>query len=389
MARTVFLRPSVPLLASILALVVPRVGRAENSLTYKYEDYRESSGRITVETQSALLEQDIGTDFHVKLQGVTDAIAGATPTGQPAPTGSSQVVLTPLHERRKAWNIDLAKQFTGVNLSGGFAVSRESDYVSYGWSLNSLTDFNQKNTTLLVGVAGTDDDVKVYDRAGFPYLKKRSHDVIAGVTQLLDSQTSVTFNVTYGRATGYLADQYKLVTKSIEIVPGLFLPMTPHENRPDHRDKWVALAAVNHTFAELNGAIDASYRFYHDTFGTDAHTLETAWFQKIGKRFVLSPNVRFYEQSAANFYYYDLNKTSIIPTTSGPPSPKGPFYSSDFRLSHFRATTLGLKGIWTITDHVQVDAAVSSYKQHGRDGVTPSSAYVTVTDFTTGLKISW
>lgn len=381
-------RPGRPLgwLLSGLLLASPRAGRAEDSISYKYEDYREAGGRIAVQTQGAHLAADLGTDTRVQVEGVIDAIAGATPNGQPAPAGSDQVPLSEMHDRRKAWNADLSRQFSRVNLSVGLANSRESDYVSTGWSLNSLTDFNQKNTTLLAGVAGTDDDVKTFFQA--PYVKKRTNDVILGVTQLLDPQTSVTFNLSGSRATGFLADPYKLVQKNVQVLPGIFLLSTFGENRPGERNKWTALASINHAFPEWQGAVDASYRFYHDTFGTDAHTLDLTWLQKLGSRFVLEPHVRFYQQSAANFYYYSLDQSGVTPF-AGRPRPQGPFYSSDYRLSALNSYTYGLKGVWTMTDHVQLDAAVEGYEMRGRDGVTPQSAYCRATTVTGGLKLIW
>lgn len=379
-------QPNAGLLLAGLALAFPRPGRAEDAISYKYEDYRESGGRIAVQTQSAHLEQDIGTDAKVKIDGVIDAIAGATPNGQPAPAGSDQVVLARMTERRKAWNAEFSRQFSRVNVALGGASSRESDYVSTGWSLNTVTDFNQKNTTLLVGLAGTDDHVKVAFQA--PYARKRGNDVIVGLTQLLDPLTSVTFNLSWGRSAGYLADPYKLVEKSIEVVPAVFLRQTFPENRPDERDKWIALGTVNHSFPEVRGAAEASYRFYHDSFGTDAHTLDLAWFQRIGGRFILQPGLRLYDQSAADFYHYRLDATSIIPTF-GRPRPQGPFYSSDYRLSALRSVNTSLKAIWTVTDWLQIDAAVENYRMRGRDGVTPQSAYARATIATGGLKLSW
>jgi hypothetical protein len=46
-----------------------------------------------------------------------------------------------------------------VSVDLGYGVSRESDYVSDGWSLNTVTDFNQKNTNLLLGYGGTSDTI--------------------------------------------------------------------------------------------------------------------------------------------------------------------------------------------------------------------------------------
>ena len=114
-------RPNAALLLTGLTLALPRSGRAEDALSYKYEDYRESGGRIAVQTQSAHLEKDIGTDAKVKIDGVIDAIAGATPNGQPAPAGSDQVVLSRMTERRKAWNAEFSRQFSRVNIAVGGA----------------------------------------------------------------------------------------------------------------------------------------------------------------------------------------------------------------------------------------------------------------------------
>lgn len=373
-------------LSVLLTSLAPRGARGEDAVRYKYQDYAESAGRIAVTVNSASIEKDLGTDTHFKLEGVIDAIAGATPTGQPAPAGSDQVPLSNLTERRKAWNAVLSRQLQRVNVALGVANSRESDYVSNGWSANTLTDFNQKNTTLLLGLAGTDDDIKVFYQTG--RAKKRTNDFIFGVTQLLDPQTSVALNFTWGRQRGYLADPYKLVQKDTEIVPGVSLPLTFPENRPAEREKWIAMFGFNRTYRELRGAIDLSYRFYHDTYSTDAHTIDLAWFQNVGERLILRPGVRFYDQSAANFYHYRLDGTAVVPV-SGPPRPDGPFYSSDYRLSAMQTFTYGLKVVWSVTDRLQLDAAYERYDMRGTDNATPQSAYCSANIITVGAKFSW
>jgi hypothetical protein len=373
-------------LAGWLLLLNPRAARAEDAVSYKYADYNEANGRIGVQTQTALIEKDFGPDMRLKLQGIVDAIAGASPNGQPAPTGSDQVPLATLHDRRKAWNADFSRQFSGFNFDLGVANSRESDYVSTGWSVNVLTDFNQKNTTLLTGLAGTDDDVKVFYQT--PRAKKHTRDLILGATQLLDPNTSVTLNLSWGRATGYLNDQYKLVQKSIEVGPGVFLPFTFGENRPAERTRWAALVSLNHALPGLNAAIETSYRFYHDTFGTDAHTAELAWFQHAGTRLVFVPHLRFHDQTSADFYHYNLDATSIVPV-AGAPRTGGPFYSSDYRLSALRSYNYGLKAVLTLVLHWQLDAGIERYEMRGRDSVTPQSAYPRADIVTVGAKFTW
>jgi len=327
--------------------------------------------------------------MHLKFEGIIDAITGATPTGAPAPAGSDQVDTTELHhERRKSWNADLSRQFQRVNVDFGFGNSRESDYVSNGWAVNTVTDFNQKNTTLLAGLAGTDDKIKVLFQS--PRARKHTNDVIVGVTQLLDPQTSVGLNVTWGRASGDLSDQYKFVEKATEILPGLIFPNFEYfDNRPPYREKWIALLSLNRAFREAHGALEASYRFYHDTDGTAAHTVDLAWFQHVGEKFVLRPSLRLYEQSAAPFYYYNLDVGTTVTPHRGGPAPLGPFYSSDYRLSRMHTITYGLKAIYNVTSAWEVDGALEQYNMRGDDHVTPQSAYPRARIITAGVKYSW
>jgi hypothetical protein len=266
------------------------------------------------------------------------------------PTPGGQVPLANMVEERKAWTLDFSRQFGGVNISAGMANSRESDYVSHGWSLNKLTDFNSKNTSLVVGLAGTDDDIKVYFQV--PRTKKRTLDMLVGINQLLNPLTSVTFDVTYSQANGYLSDPYKLVQKNTEVFPGIFLLRTSSENRPDHRNRWIALASINRAIPNLNGALEASYRFHTDDFGMITHTLSLDWYQKIGPKFMLRPFIRFFNQSAADFNAVSLTGSSIVPTSR--PSGHAPFYSADYRLSKLDTLDYGLKALKDWLDGVRL-----------------------------------
>jgi hypothetical protein len=374
------------LLTALLVLRSPGPkARADGSLAYKYEDYREADGRIAVRTQSTAAEQDLGFDTRLKLTGTLDAIAGATPTGQPAPAGSDQVGLTQLHERRKAWSGDLSHQFGPVNLDAGFAESRESDYVSRGWSVTALIEANEKNTTFRAGLAGTDDRVEIFFASG--YRPKHTQDAILGVTQLIDPLTFVTLNLSGGRANGYLSEQHKQVEKTLQLFPGVFLPEAFAENRPDHRAKGIAYLSLNRALPTLHAAVEGSYRFYHDSYGVTAQTLELGWLQQLGARLILQPTLRYFTQTAANFYHYNLDDTAIMPVRI--PNGQGQLYSSDFRLSALDTWSYGLKAIWTVADWLQLDLAYARYDMRGRDGVTPASAYTRAGITTAGVKLLW
>lgn len=385
------LRPSLRgfcpalLLAILLQLLAPRSGRAETVTAYKYQDYQESGGRIKVQAHYGLIEQTLGVEAKIKITAVQDTISGATPTGEPADPVTGLVPLSQMHDRRKAWTADASRQFGSVNVSVGAANSRESDYVSTGFSLNTLTDINNKNTTLLAGISGTNDDVKVFYQAA--RASKRTLDLIVGVTQLLDENTSLVLNASYGSASGYLSDPYKLIRKNTELLPGLFLPLTFAENRPDSREKWIGYASINHSAAQLKGAVEASYRLYHDTFGVTSHTLAAAWLQRLGDEVILSPSVRYYTQDAADFYRVSLDGTAITPGTK--PNPAGPFYSADYRLAALDSWTWGVKLVWTPKPAFQADIAWESYRMTGRDSLTSASAFPKAGIFTFGLRYTW
>jgi uncharacterized protein DUF3570 len=381
-------RPIAPgaLLAAALALSVPRPSaRADDSLAYMYENYREEDGRITVVTESSSVNEDIAAYGHIQLSGTIDAVTGATPTGRPAPPGSDQVPLTEIYSHRKAWNGDYSQQFRNLNIDAAFAESRESDYVSWGWSVTTLTDFNEKNTTLRVGVAGTDDRVAVNFEPA--YLPKHTKDAIIGVTQLLGPTTFATLNVSSGLSTGYLSEPYKIVEKSIEILPSIYLDESFGENSPNTRQRESVYASLNHSFQGVHGAIEGSYRFYADSYGIVAHTLQVTWLQHLGDKVILAPLFRYYTQTAARFYYYNLDETSIVPVRI--PIGTAPYYTSDFRLSAEDATSYGLKVTWKASGFLHLDASYERYVMQGRDGVTPASAYPTAGISTIGVKFLW
>ncbi len=375
-------------LGTIAALAQTRPAQAEDSLTLKAQSWQEDDHRIRVDSQYALVEANITPDARIKVMGLIDTIAGATPTGeQPAAPGAA-IPSSHMEEERKAWDANVAYQFKRLNVAVSYGVSRESDYVSNGYSINTLTDFNQKNTTLLLGWGHTDDRImeKFWSRDRY----KTGDDLIIGATQLLSPEMSVTANVSYGRSTGFMSDPYKIVsTKNLDVDPGTYY--TPPENRPREKEKVSVFLGTNRHFEKLDAALDGSYRYYQDTFGIKSHTVELKWVQRAGTHFLIEPVLRYSRQSAADFYYTNLDAAGVV--TSYDPlfetgTGKSPFYSSDYRLSKLETVNLGLKLGYIINDHCSLDFAYERYLMHGLDGDTPQSAYSSANVFTIGFKLS-
>jgi hypothetical protein len=171
--------------------------------------------------------------------------------------------------------------------------------------------------------------------------------------------------------------------------PGFYY--TPPENRPREKNKVSIFLGLNRHFDKLHAAVEGSYRYYHDTFGITSHTTSLLWVQDVGEHFVVQPSIRFVRQSAADFYYYDLDRSGIV--TSFDPilletgTGKAPFYSSDYRLSYLETLDLGLKVTWKVKSWLWVDVVYDRYTSRGLDHITPQDAYAKAKVFTVGFKI--
>jgi hypothetical protein len=188
-----------------------------------------------------------------------------------------------------------------------------------------------------------------------------------------------------------MSDPYKIVsTTRLNLDPGTYY--TPPENRPDYKNKVSVFTGINRNFEKLNGALDGSYRYYHDSFGITSHTVSLEWIQKFGEHIIVEPSLRLSRQSAADFYYFNLDRSGV--TTTFEPilgetgTGKAPFYSSDYRLSHMQTINLGLKVVWKITGWLSIDGCYERYLMRGLDHVTPQGEYTNANTFTVGVKLT-
>lgn len=266
-------------------------------------------------------------------------------------------------DTRVAGNLDISYRMGRHTPSVALSYSDESDYVSRGVALKDAIDFNKKNTTLLMGVAGTFDEI-------MPSINsleedKTTVDLLLGVTQVLNPVTLANLSLTVGRTDGYLSDPYKVVELNGYLVP---------EQRPDTKDKVILYGSLLRYFELLRGSLEGSYRYYSDSFGIDAHTASLAWYQKIGDHWVVRPIVRYYMQSEADFYGVRF---------TGSPDE----YSSDYRLSEMDSFGGGVKLIWTPNSRVSFDISYERYEQSGQDGVTSDDLYPAANMIMVGARL--
>lgn len=309
-----------------------------------------------------------GTTTSTPAPASTPASSGsASSTTQQAaqPANSSRIPLADFEDTRWAFNIGLSKRVGDHTPGVQASYSQESDYLSTGLSLQDTIDFNKKNTILAVGGAYTHDSLTPAN--GRPSETKDSLDALLGISQVLTKTTVLTANLTVGQVSGFISDPYKLSEVNGQLV---------YENRPDSKTKEILYVGLQQFITPLDASIDLGLRYYTDSFGINAETVSLAWFQKVTPGFIISPIVRYYTQTAADFYDVRF---------SGTPE----FYSSDYRVSDLTSISYGVKFIWMPTAKLTLDAGVERYEMSGNDGKTDPEMYPTALLFLVGAHVSF
>ena len=385
-------------LGALLQVATLSRTRGEDRLDYRYEDYQEENNRIHVKTQGAYF--DVGLNASTTLKGnfVSDAISGATPTGAPWLPGTNAVNTAQMNDHRYAGFLEPTFHIDHWSVSPQVSYSEEQDYRSLGIAVNTTRDFNEKNTTLAFGLAHSFDQVlpnegELYYVTDGPItspLKKADSSLLLGMTQLLGSQTVLTVNGTLGYEDGYLSDPYKRVLfDGVPYNPGPD-PANPYpytvwpERRPEHKFRQVAFVSLNHYFESVRGAVEATYRFYHDDFEVTASTAGILWNQHVGKYVLLSPLFRFYTQTAAYFYATHFPGD---PSNPAYPIPIPNYYSADYRLSELVSYTYGLTLSAQVWQHLSLNLSYLRYEMFGKDGVTSPNQYPKANVLTGGFTV--
>jgi hypothetical protein len=228
-------------------------------------------------------------------------------------------------------------------LNLGAKVSAEDDFISVTASASIARDFNEKNTTVSLGLSNEYDSLSPIGGAPVPgsdyslaeKVGGKTKDgvaVLIGVTQVMTRDWLSEVNLSLDRFTGYMNDPYKITS----IIDAAGVPVGyQYENRPDQRTRasvyWENRVAWS---AHLSSAI--SLRYMADDWGvrSDTAQMHLRWsFSDRGQ--YIEPTIRWYRQTAADFYTPFIISTVDIPTTA--------YESSDSRLSPFHAMTYGLK----------------------------------------------
>jgi hypothetical protein len=246
------------------------------------------------------------------------------------------------HDQRFALGADWTLPLTRL-MRVGFTgkLSYEDDFLSTSASASIARDFNQKDTTVSFGINYEGDslhpiggtpvplsDYALFEKTGHKH--KDGAGLLVGVTQVMNRNWLSEFNVSLDRFSGYLNDPYKIVSVTDESgdIRGYI-----YENRPDSRTRRSAYLENRVAWERASAAL--SLRYMTDTWGVHSETaqLHVRWWNAERDKY-LEPTVRWYRQTAADFY---------TPWLLSSTSEGAAYASADSRLGAFHALTYGLK----------------------------------------------
>lgn len=355
-------------LAQAAALAVPGVASAEMNAEYLYSWYREADipGSRTGNGQSqerydirSHLVRLVGPwkDKNLGLNLMYETLSGASPWFVMAgPDGRPLQVMSgaSIREERIAADGSVSFAIPGGTAAVTLGTSDEDDYRSFsGGGEVEFTDPEKSWTWSLGGRYSNDRIEPTQGGRQTPSVRKEDKESLnayAGVSRVLSPRTVVQGGLSAMLADGYLSDPYKLVQVQST---GSLMP----DSRPDQRLGWAAVTKLRHHVEQADAALHADYRYYVDDWDIHSHTLELTWHQNVGDSWRVSPGLRWYSQSQAEFY---------APYFATPPADG--YASSDYRLSPFGALSGRLDVTKTLGDFA-VGGGAEYYEADGRYAV--------------------
>lgn len=313
----------------------------KTTFDYKYTQYTEGAipaekviigelERYSIDVHQFKFKTPISEDTEISISGVQESLSGASPwyilpdaNGNPLQVMSGATI----DESRTEINGDFRSYNSSSESTLSLGYSTENDYQSFGFGYSGDFHFNQKLTTLSLGVNTAKDYVDASDQEEYPSRPseetKNRLGVFIGFSHVFSKNTLVGLTLGYTGLDGFLSDPYKLAFVEGEIL---------QDSRPDKHNQNTVTLMIREFFPSMNAALHFDYRNFSSDWDMTSDTFEMSWYQNIGKNWQLIPSARYYEQTQAKFYapyYYQARNDG--------------YYSSDYRLSEFSATSGEIK----------------------------------------------
>jgi Protein of unknown function (DUF3570) len=316
-----------------------------------------NGGDITIEGPSVLVRKKVGDNLSLSANYYEDMISSASI--------DVKLSASPYHETRKQESLGADYLHGKSTYSAGFITSKEPDYKANTSYFAVSQDMFGDLTTITLGYRRAWDrvfrDIKtpggVLENDPTFHQRADHRGYSLSLTQILTRNAILGFNYELLTDQGYLANPYRKIRY---LSPGQGAGFTLADQvYPNTRTSNAAAAQLKY-YLPYRAALTGQYRFFRDTWGILAHTVELDYTHPVWKHWIFDGSLRYYRQGAADFY------SDLFPRAD-----YQNFMGRDRELAAFHSYTLGagasyqfmVPGVHWITkssasvrvDHLMVD----------------------------------
>jgi hypothetical protein len=255
-------------------------------------------GGMDIKGESVLVRKKFSEQFAVQANYFVDKVSGAS-----VDVLSNASVIKD-ERKQKSLSLDYIHDKTQYNLS--YTNSTERDYISNTTHFSLSQDMFGDLTTVTLGF--TDSRDKVGENNGTAFVPKiswlghaESRSYEAGVSQVITKNliTGVTLEVITDQ--GLLSNPYRSI-RYLDPDPTVPLGYSLGTQIYPRTHTSTAVEGRAKYYLPYRAAASVSYRYFSDTWGVHANTIELGYTQPVSNKFIFEGRVRHYNQNHATFY---------------------------------------------------------------------------------------
>ena len=290
-----------------------------------------NGGGMNIQGPSILVRKKIGD--HVSLAGnyYVDNITGHVDTISGASVDAVSGAST-YHEERKQASLSIDVLQGKTTYSAGYITGNENDYKARTAFASISEDMFGDLTTISFGFTRGWDKVGVVGQTATSPLERRNWQL--GLSQILTRNLLLGLNFETSESEGLLNNPYRLVRYISCGTPNARGYCTQPEQYPHTRTGNAGSGKLKY-YLPWHAALDGNYRYYSDTWGIVAHTMELGYTQPLFRSWTLDTHARYYRQNHADFY------ADLFPYRDAQN-----FLARDRELATFKSLTLGVGAAW-------------------------------------------
>ncbi len=252
--------------------------------------HRYDGGGVTVDGPALLVRAKFAEKYSVTGSAYVDMVSSA----------SIDVMTTasPYKEERTQLGIGFDMLNGKTQYSVSYTNSDENDYTANTASFDLSQDLFGDLTTISFGYSqGWDQVRKRGDSAFKEDINRRNYRV--GLSQIVTPKLMAGLNYEVITDEGFLNNPYRSV-RYLDPTSANGFSYQPEVYPRTRTSNAVSLNA--RYFLPYRAAVHGEYRYFTDTWGIDASTLELGYTHPWRKSWIFEAGLRWYDQSAADFY---------------------------------------------------------------------------------------